>query len=99
MIELDKIGYNILEKEDGIEVTGGLILSVLICGSKLVPDQEAMIAHIKKRIREKIWEMAYGDLREPVKILRSILDTSIPDRTRFSLEESLKKLEEAMGEP
>ena len=106
MIDLEQIGFNVLQKDrDGTtEITGGLTLTVSIKISSLIPDHELpdVVEHVKKRIREKIWEMAYGHLKEPVGRLKKL--TSDPwmsdlHTTVNGMIDAVDKLEEAIGEP
>jgi hypothetical protein len=103
MIDLEKIGYNILEKDGHLEVMGGMTLTCTVRISSLAPDKEAMIGHARKRIREKIWEMAYGHLMEPIKALKlATADPQMsgcPEQLSNELKDSVDKLEEAVGEP
>jgi len=103
MIDLEKIGYNVLEKEGHLEVTGGLTLTVAVKISSLAPDKEAMIAHAQRRIREKIWEMAYGHLKPRLEELKAVsCDPQMSGcHEGFSkeLNEAVDGLEEAVGEP
>ena len=103
MIDLDKIGYNILEKDGHMEVVGGMTLTVQVRISSLAPDKEAMIGHARKRIREKIWEMAYGHLMEPIKALKFVSAdpqmSGCPEALSAELKDAVDKLEEAVGEP
>jgi hypothetical protein len=102
MIDLEKIGYNILEKDGHMEVVGGMTLTVSIKISSLAPDKEAMIRHAKRRIREKIWEMAYGNLMEHIKALKlATADPQMsgcPEQLSNELKDSVDKLEEAVGD-
>lgn len=102
MIDLDQIGYNVLQKDgDGTtEITGGMTLTVNIKISSLIPEHELpeVVEHVKKRIREKIWEMAYGHLKEPMKALKNA--TGVECHTASNpVNEAVDKLEEAIGEP
>lgn len=102
MIDLNQIGYNVLQKdgEDCTEITGGLTLTVRIKVSGLAPDPEGLALHVKKRIREKIWDMAYGHLKQPLKELKEALEKD-NDQPGVVLHapEFLDKLEEAIWEP
>jgi hypothetical protein len=103
MIDLDKIGYNVLEKDGYLEVVGGMTLTVQVRISLLAPDKEAMIEHARKRIREKIWEMAYGHLREPMMVLKYISAdpqmSGCPEAPAKELKKAVDMMEEAVGEP
>lgn len=108
MIDLDQIGYNVLQNDPnvtsdgGTEITGGLTLTVRIkiASPELAPDPQAIILHVKKRIREKIWEMAYGHLREPMIELHKAMDMADPAGFGFNAcREGLNKLEKAIGTP
>lgn len=105
MIDLDKIGYNVIQNDsdDSAEITGGMTLTVKIkvngTSLKLAIDPDAIILHVKKRIREKIWEMAYWELKEPMLRLRQWVDASDPSAFgRENLKATVDKLEEAIGE-
>jgi hypothetical protein len=75
-----------------------MTLTVNIKISSLAPDKEAMIGHARKRIREKIWEMAYGHLREPIRELREAANRPNFYPIPPELKDSVDKLEEAVGE-
>jgi hypothetical protein len=104
MIDLDKIGFNILEKDGHLEVVGGMTLTVQVRISSLAPDKEAMIGHARKRIREKIWEMAYGHLAKPVKDLSDLMQNQPPlieDQDQefvTTVDDAVQRLKVAVGE-
>ena len=106
MIDLDKIGFSVLEKKGHVEVVGGLTLTVAIKISSLAPDQQGMIEHARKRIREKIWEMAYGHLDKPVKDLCDLMQDQPPSLIEGSerefvttVDDAVQRLKVAVGEP
>lgn len=111
MIDLNQIGYNVIQTDpnttsDGsLEITGGLTLTVKIrvASPELAPDPQAILLHVKKRIREKIWDMAYGHLKEPIQKVRDELYASPRmgslDMKLTDVELAFHKLEKAIGEP
>jgi hypothetical protein len=103
MIDLSKIGYNVLENDGYLEVTGGLTLTVRIRVSSLSPDDEAMIEHAQRRIREAIWEMAYGHLKPHLEELKAVCCdpqmSGCQEGYAREIKEAVDGMEEAVGEP
>lgn len=105
MIDLSKVGYNVLEKEGHLEITGGLTITVNLKLSSLIPDEAkpSIIEHAQRRIREKIWEIVYGDLKEPMKHLRDVVCDPVmegcPEHVADEIQEAVSKVQELLENP